>query len=89
MRLVVFAAPVETVDPEREAAVALGDRVQNLDARVQRATASENAGSGVAAEQAAPGAGTLRVQALTAAGNGDGEVTADVSVTLVLVPATP
>jgi hypothetical protein len=46
----------------------------DLTGRLARATASNNQGAGVAAEQAGPGTGELRLRALTAEANTGGAV---------------
>lgn len=54
-----------------------------LDARLQRPVSSNNAGAGVALEQAPTGTGQVRIQRLMAAGNADGPVKVSGTVTVV------
>jgi hypothetical protein len=55
-------------------------------ARIQLVTSAQNGGAGVHADQASPGTGGLRIQQLTAPGNGDGEIVVNGGVTVTTVP---
>jgi hypothetical protein len=58
----------------------------NLDAEVVNAVSSDNTGAGVAAEQALPGTGLLKIKALTATGNAAGAVKNDAGVVVQVLP---